>query len=802
MSSPSVPIPIRSGGGGGDDDATDAFPASGSRRYSWAEVAAAGVDASPESPESPAAEEVLYVCGAGAGAPVAAVTVRSAPRDASDVVRVQRGVGSLRVRNTWGAWLHVADGWVLNTHGFVPLADADVDVDVDAATTAPAAPAAVPPAAAAVEAEAAAEVDAASFTCAPAALPMSSSLPERGRSSSRFCLSPDHPSQVTRTQHPASETSAAAAAGDSQLQPGGGFARSESRRPGSWSGGSVQLSDSFCSTASSIPALDLNGGEGPTLRPSIPVQRYSRATSHRRKDMGRYDEAEDCMWLLGDMVNPPSNMTLTKIMLEETQPIEVGTLLWAWCCAIVGILAQSFGTAKAKNMSLHHNELQNPHSVLVSFWVSTTQLGFLVLMGLVGTTWSLVKGTASWERWSLFRTVRGSLLLGALCVLQGTCLAMWLIAMRYSEREAALVLLSAHPFFVLMFRAIVGGGQTSTWGERIGAFVIVLGAACFGLGDLFIPPPDTDSSQWHAAESNPVLSIIFTLVASLAFSLALILAKHIQLQKEGREIPLAWLLCLVTTCSLIGMMVVLFLVDGSQRFHFNDSKDRGVFGWAAHSTLVEVLMLGVLQGFGVLGMYASLKVLPAVIVSAIFAMQPALSFLSDLATSSNVRPVPLPTQSVGVLCIIAGCICVCRSGISRVAVIDEHSLATSNTSQYGSSRNTLPPSRGGSTGDVSRTSLPRTRSLPRASPRQGRVRSRAGAGPGAGNGGRPYIPTIVCLFVAFLPPRTSPHFTSRREPKATRGLGAACISTCRQRKSLRRDGAEKRKRWFGGEVRG
>ena len=529
------------------------------------------------------------------------VFIRRSPSESAEVTNIVENCSELLVLQHVGGWLQVCDGWVpagrwVGVGGGVGVADTF----------------------ARTEEQEEVGVEGVEVEVGRPALPavLSTSLPERGATSSRYCL-----------------------------QKGG---------------------EGVGQGVLALSGLDLAGAGGPTFKPCLPVQRGARVASQKRREVNRRAEhSEDYMWLLGDMApSEEPHLSVTQVVLEETRPIRVATLLWAWGCAVVGILCYSVARAKCRNMTHSHSN----HTVLVNLWVKTTEAAALLLWAAANLGTAFVQGTASRERWSILCDSGGVVLLLLSCLAFALSYCFWMVALSHTTMDTGLFFVSCHPALVLAMRAWAGAG--SGWGERIGAGVIMLGSACFGLSEYLLPSEQRD----HPEQSQPGLGVLYSLVSCLMFAVCLITTKHVRLQKERLHIPLTPLLLLLSMASLIGM-TLLMLVGYKHEYHFTEGDDSGALGWVEHD-VGEVVLVGGLSAVGLMGLFGALKTLPVVIISAFFALQPALIFLSDLATSSTDRPVPLPTQSVGVLCIIAGCICVCRSAITAVPLQEEELSST------------------------------------------------------------------------------------------------------------------------------
>eukprot|EP00755_Sulcionema_specki_P009745 Sspe_Gene.44540::Locus_21852_Transcript_1_1_Confidence_1.000_Length_2521::g.44540::m.44540 len=420
----------------------------------------------------------------------------------------------------------------------------------------------------------------------------------------------------------------------------------------------------------SLSALDLatpfaiNGDPSllPMLKPSIPVQRTT-AYTHRR-GTGHDDRGpqyHDYLWIFGaSRERVESNiLPVAKwwplLVKDEGDPIELGSLLWAWMCVLAGILSMSIGESKLKSISDDHAI----DRMLLKGWVTMAASVVFIIPATVLLAAQCVRG--DFTGWGGLAN-RYSLTLVLLATLAYALNeAALLMSYRYAPDNVAVFFFSFHSAAVLAVR--IAADLPSGTGQKFGVATVLLGAACCGLSDFFGP----DHKSVKADELSVGAALSFT--AALLLAAFLVLAKYTRLGRPGYEVPLAPYLTLMCFWNVLLMTSLTLAFGRHGKLSFDDDSTTGILG-GVHIAK-DIAIITILDVIGLAGLTSGLRVLPSIIISAVFGMRPVLTFLSSLAVQSSLEPTPLPTLSVGSLFILVGCICVCRSSVTQVVIKEE-----------------------------------------------------------------------------------------------------------------------------------
>ena len=456
--------------------------------------------------------------------------------------------------------------------------------------------------------------------------------------------------------------------------------------------GSVFLeTDIKADLTTTLNGLDLSRGDEPTLRASIPVQR-NLAYNNRRK-YGRDDAcSDDCMWLLSEPKTeerreresrrghlPSSQPRLSygsgwerfASIYSQQQTLTVPSLLFKWLCALVGILSYTLCLSKIHNISTN----KKYDETLIASWASEIAALIYASLFLLGLVHSKLKGNFDfgYDYSSLF-VKRGVLLLVVSSVTSAVAGTMWFLSLRWLPRDISLLGWSFHPLCVLCLAYFLG--VKSKIGEKVGVATILLGAACSGISDL-VGPDRTTTSTLDAVTGGGL-----SFGGGMLFALFLILSTPLRKKLPSLHAPSGWSIPLSLYMFMITVVSCLTLYSSSVIF-FTDSSGMQkptFFGWKHLAK--DAIAAGVLLAVGNAGLIGALGSLPPVVISAVFALQPVLTFLYDLAMQNSDKGVPLPTRTVGALCSLAGTICVCRSAVALIAVVNEPTNSTGSGSRH------------------------------------------------------------------------------------------------------------------------
>eukprot|EP01064_Diplonema_japonicum_P030769 TRINITY_DN5311_c0_g2_i1.p1 TRINITY_DN5311_c0_g2~~TRINITY_DN5311_c0_g2_i1.p1 ORF type:complete len:549 (+),score=56.14 TRINITY_DN5311_c0_g2_i1:972-2618(+) len=402
-------------------------------------------------------------------------------------------------------------------------------------------------------------------------------------------------------------------------------------------------------SSDNMASLDLvRPHAGCNLKPCIPVQRTTAYTKKRRYGNDAHLPSDNS-WLLNVAeITPSPQAAIVRItfrgVMREPSPTntEVEPLLLSWFCVVLGVVSCALMSSDVKSMS--------QDDCLVMAWIYMGAVFFTIIVFSCAAcckSGSFMSREVSQDK---LAPKTSSTLLALATLLTGVSSSLWFVAVRYVPRDSGTFFFTFQAAVVLVMKEVVGDGSTT--GEKIGVTTTLLGAACFGLTDYI----GEDKKSVTASELGK--GIPLALASGVIFAISMIMAKFIRSHRGMvHTLPplIIMYVCMMCFCTVITATVF----PGGGAMSFSTNADTGLLGWT--HIVPKWMLLTAYATTTVTCLLYSLQVLPTIVVSAIATLVPPLIFISDLVNQTADSSVPLPTQSVGALCVIAGCVCVCRS---------------------------------------------------------------------------------------------------------------------------------------------